>query len=323
MVNGLANRIRRDMETGGISQASLRHPIIFGAITGSDVPQDINRLTVVEMQRQSGTFSPMQRIKARLPEDRFYQLTRATSIAAFSIVPELVEIYPRIVEEYTGKFSKSLALDPDMRYTSAFFSVFTLMEYLGIDWKNFYREWISANEDSIVRSATVRESDSVLKEILFANVIRDQDSENPISLALMLANSNKHEDINKSSTGVYYDRQTKLLVVLVTQAVSRLLNRSGSSTGLITPTRLKDILDRHSASLTSKEIVESGVLDKLMPYMGAGIKPQDVVALHAEAWIGRSTPVAGQSTPKLEVVSEEAKNVPTANPSDYDFGAQD
>jgi len=49
--------------------------------------------------------------------------------------------------------------------------------------------------------------------------------------------------------------------------------------------RLKDTLERHKAALPQKEVQACGILRKVGPYLGAGIKLQDVVVFRAEQWL--------------------------------------
>jgi hypothetical protein len=122
---------------------------------------------------------------------------------------------------------------------------------------------------------------------------------------------------------MYYDRQNKLLLINISQAIPRLLNRAGQLP--MTSTRLKDILDRHAAALTTKEILQSGILSKVDRYMGHDISAQHVVVLHADQWLGSSA--TAPNMPLAVVPTEEPKeaipDAPSSNPSDYGFEVKD
>lgn len=319
LVNGLSNRIRKNAE-GGVDRIVLRHPIIFGAISGADVPQDINRLTVVEMRQVKGGFFPLQLLQDALGQEKINYLGRVTNLALFHHVPALRALYPEVVKEYQA-FEASLPIPIDSRYVSAFFSTFTLMSYLGVDWKKFFYDWCVANEDTIVRSASIRESDSILREMMGTYVIKQSDRDNLMCVAQLLATPDTREDVNTAGVGMYYDRQNKLLLINITQAIPRLLSRQGQLT--MTPTRLKDILDRHSAALTTKEVLQSGILDKIARYMGTDVGAQHVVVLHADQWLGSATVTPITADAQDQATKEATPDAPSANPSDYDFNAKD
>jgi hypothetical protein len=334
LVTGIANRIRVNPD-GGVSQVTLRHPIIFGAISGAETPQDMNRLTVVEMLQVKGAFFPLNLIRQRLGQPKIDQLSRITNLALYHHIPAILARYPEVVKSYEI-FAPSLPIAIDSRYVSAFFSVFTLMDYLGIDWKTFFYNWIISNEDLIVRSSSIRESDSVLRDMLYANVIRQKERDNPACVAQLLASPDNREEINTAAVGMYYDQSHKLLLILIAQALPRLLYRPGMLP--MTTTRLKDILDRHSAALSTKEILDSGILNKIDRFMGVGIKVQDVVVLHANQWLAREKPsklvpeiTTTATTPEQPVqnkeeVKEATNDDPSGdpqNPANHDFDAAD
>jgi hypothetical protein len=196
------------------------------------------------------------------------------------------------------------------------------MAHLEVDWKKFFHDWCVANEDVIVRSTSIRESDSILRDMLGAYVIRQSERDNLMCVAQLLAVPDTREDINTAGVGMYYDRQNKLLLINISQAIPRLLSRQGQVT--MTPTRLKDILDRHSAALSTKEVLQSGILSKIGRYMGTDIGAQHVVVLHADQWLGTATVTPITAYAQQDKTTKEATaDAPSSNPSDYDFNAKD
>lgn len=323
LVNGIVNRVRVNSDGTGVNRVSLRHPIIFGAISGAETVQDINRLTVVEMRQMTGGFFPLQLLTDALGLEKLEYLGRATNLALFHHVPALRALYPEIVKEYKT-FESQLPIEIPGRYVSAFFSTFTLMSYLGVDWKKFFYDWCIANEDTIVRSTSIRESDSVLRDMLYSYVIRQSDRDNLVCVAQLLAMPDTREDVNTAGVGMFYDRQNKLLLINISSAILRLLNRQGQGQPPMTATRLKDILDRHPAVLSTKEILQSGILSKIARYMGNDITVQHVVVLHADQWLGTSAATANVTEDvAAEPAKEEIHNAPSANPNDYSFDVKD
>ena len=239
------------------------------------------------MRQVKGGFYPAQLIHDALGPAKIQFLNRNCNLALFSHVPALMANYDSVLAAYRS-YEHTLPLRVDSRYSSAFYAVFTLMEYLGVDWKAFFHDWVQANEDGITRSTGIRESDSILRDMLYATVIHQSDRDNNVCVAMLLANADTREDINTSSVGMYYDRSTDLLLILITQAI-RLINRPGRAP--MSVSRLKDILDRHSSALTTKEVVASGILNKVDRFLGIGVRVHDVVVLRTSEVLGQSTPV--------------------------------
>jgi energy-coupling factor transporter ATP-binding protein EcfA2 len=326
LVNGLTNRIRKNAE-GGVDRIVLRHPIIFGAISGADIPQDINRLTIIEMKQQKGNFFPLQLLQDQLGQEKINQLSRVSNLALFHHVPGILACMPTILREYNA-FAPSLPIPIDGRYVTAFFSTFALMQYLGVDWKKFFYDWVTANEDTIVRSSTVRESDTVLRDMLYAYVIKQSERDNLVCVAQLLSTPDTRENINTASVGMYYDRQQKLLLINIQQALPRVLNQKGQIP--MTSTRLKDILDRHASALTTREILQSGIISKAERFLGTGMQVQGIVVLRADEWLGTATVTPMTDTQKSQAQAapepekkEAENNATSANPSDYEFTAKD
>jgi len=286
-------------------------------------------------------------LQDQLGQDKINYLSQVTNLALFHHVSALTALYPQVVKEYVD-FAPTLPIVIDGRYASAFFSTFTLMSYVGVNWKKFFYDWVVANEDTITRATSVRESDTVLKDMLYASVIRQDDRENPVCVAQLLATPDSRENINTASVGMFYDTYNKLLLIMIPQALPKLLNRPGQLP--MTQTRLKDILDRHPAALTTKEVLQSGILSRITRYIGAAVEVQDVVVLHAEQWLGKTTiapatpvlPPTPVQTPKniettniettsvetaitetTPVVKETVIDAPSANPNDYEFRVKD
>lgn len=282
MVNGASTRMRVNSDSG-VSRVVLRHPIIFGAISPTDTIADLNRLTLVEMRKQDGAFSSQTRIYDRIGEDRVRQLGHQTYRALLPHIPALRALYPGIKRRY-AEVESSMPISVPERYVSAFYNTFTLMEFLGVDWVTFFRNWVTANQDLIKRAASTNESEAILRDMMNASVIKVADRDNPMCVAQLLANPDTRDLVNSASVGVYYDSGMRLLLINVVQAVQRLLNRPGQMP--ITAIRLKDILDRHATTLTTSEVLKCGIIGKSLRHLGSGAQTHDVVVIKADPWLG-------------------------------------
>jgi hypothetical protein len=159
-----------------------------------------------------------------------------------------------------------------------------LLRFLEEDWKVFFREFLIKNESTIIQAATTSESETFVNAMVYNSVIKCEGVTNPTSIALLLIAPESRGEINASSCGVFYDGEQRLLLFLLDQAIPKLLPATLQSKGM-TGSHLKSTLERHPAALKPHEVTNSKILRKIGPFLGAGIKPQDVVVLHADRWL--------------------------------------
>jgi hypothetical protein len=199
------------------------------------------------------------------------------------------------------------------RLASSLFSVLALMKYIGVDWKQFLIDYVKQNEDLIVRAASVSESETYLNAMLYHAILQQHDLP-PISIAQLLVSPEKRPEINVSSCGVYFDEQSKLILFLLDQAVPKLLPNHLKYPGL-SSSRVKEMIDRHPAALSPSEIMSSSILRKVGPYLGAGIRVQDVTVLHADAWLLSAQAAmndaaqAGEEETRYDAKEEDANEI--------------
>jgi hypothetical protein len=86
-------------------------------------------------------------------------------------------------------------------------------------------------------------------------------------------------------------------MLVVEQIITKLLPGHYRYRGAMTGTRLKEVLSRHRLALTNLEVDRSNILARATPYLGAGIKPEDVVVLHADPWLVEGNVLANAAMP--------------------------
>jgi len=283
MISGESTRVIAYGAKGTLNQ-SFCLPMIFSAIQGADRPQDLNRVILIDMPKADQHIDPVVLIKQEFDAARLNEMRVALNLGMYphalglaALENELQQNFPDLLAETNVKM--------EWRLASLLFAPLAIMKYIGKDWKEFFTRYATEHEFTINRMATVSETDSYMGTIMHSPAIEQRDFP-ACSLAQMLINPEQREDINTSNKGVYYDSSQKLLLFLVNQIVNFIPQHNR---GKFAATQIKNLLDRHTAALTPLEIDRSKILNKVGRYLGAGIRTQDVVVLHADRWLGETT----------------------------------
>jgi len=282
LISGETRRIRGRPD-GTHYESILRMPIIFAAIQGAERPQDLNRMLMVEMKKIKGKNNPVNVILHEFGQTRIEEMAHEVTTAMFPHAITLAQ-YEKEIRREAHELQATLPFTVEWRYASSLFSAAAVMKLLGLDWKTFFRKYIISNESTILRATTISESESYLGSMLYNPVIYQRETNINVSVANLLVSPEKRAEINTSACGIYFDEEKELLLMLLDQAVPRLLPSQLKTYGM-SGSRLRDTLERHRAALSPKEVQQSNILRKVGPYLGAGIKLQDVVVFRAKEWL--------------------------------------
>ena len=257
-------------------------PVIYAAIQGAERPQDLNRMLLIHTQKIEFKEDPQSSIYREIGEETIERVRKGLNLGMYPHVLELVQLEKEMRKNF-HIIQTELPFQIVWRLASSLFSVLALMKYIGVDWKQFLIDYVKQNEDIISRAASVSESETYLNAMFYHATLQQHDLP-PISIAQLLVSPEKRPEINASSCGVYFDESSKLILLLLDQAVPKLLPSHLKYPGLAS-SRVKEMIDRHSAALSPSEITASGILRKVGPFLGAGIRVQDVTVLHADSWL--------------------------------------
>jgi hypothetical protein len=309
MVRGLvtndAHRIIAK-QGGGTEEAHYRLPMMFAAISGAEKPQDLNRLLIIETNKVDGRDKPENILRKEIGPDGIKQMAQTLAVGMYPHVPSILTHYREIDESFILLQSKANAVI-EQRYASSLFGALAVMKHLGLDWETFFLKFIEQNAPTIQRAASVSESENYLKAMLFNSVIFRDETKTSVSIAHLLANPERREDVNASGCGTYYDKQSNCLMFVVEQVITKLLPSHYRYRGAMTATRLKEVLSRHRLALTTSEVQHSNILARATPYLGAGIQPEDVVVVHADPWLVEGNKVANAAMSEPMDVEPEAE----------------
>jgi len=301
LISGETKRVRGRPD-GSHYESILRMPIIFAAIQGAERPQDLNRMLMIEMKKITGKNSPITVILDEFGEDRIAEMGRQIATAMYPHAQVLAQYEKEIRKEFRD-LQATLPFTVEWRFASSLFSALAVMKFLGLDWKSFFKSYVVSNESIIQRATTISESETYLNAMLYNPVIFQRDDNINVAVSQLLISPEKRAEINSSACGVFFDEEKELLLLLLDQAVPRLLPNHLKTRGMA-GSRLKDTLERHNAALTPKEVQATNILRKVGPYLGAGIKLQDVVVFRADRWLNS----AQEALDDAVRAAEEAKN---------------
>jgi len=295
----------------------LRHPVLFAAITAAEKPQDLNRLIQIEMHKTEFRTRADVPIMRELGREKLDQMRRGLCTGMYPHALKLRKLSEEIMEEYV-EFRTELPVNVEWRFASNLYPVMALFKMLDIDWKQFFWDYAAQHEDVLTVAGSVTESETYLDALLQNSNLWDPDTKLSYSVSQMLINSERRAEINSRACGVYYDSQQNLLLFLVEQVIPRLLPPHLLNKG-ITSQRLKDTLGRHRMALSRKEIKESGILQRVGPYLGAGVKLENVVVLKVpDSWLRVTQDLPeekAEDTPDAEEPSLDEPDI------DEDFGS--
>lgn len=299
MIRGLvtdqAKRVTGVKDGKGYKVTYHRLPMILCGITGAELPQDLNRLLIVEMKKIRSRNSPENILLKEFGQQRIQNMAKQVAVAMYPRIPEILQHY----QEIKSKFVELNALLPfqvEWRYASALFGTLALLRYLGHDWKSFFREFVTKNATTIQRASTINESTNLLNSMFRYGALYRFDTKRQVSVSTLLGQSVTRNEVNSYACGVYYDEATKNIMVLLGQAMPVLIPPQHPMRNA-SEVRVRDTLERHPLALSPAEIKKSGMIQRAAPFMGANISVEDVVAFHAHPWLNEPD-VADGSAPK-------------------------
>ena len=311
-----------DMSNGGTVTQRYNVPVIFASITGTDKPQDLNRTLRVSMKKRRGQIDPNTAIHKKFSPKELHSLRLVTNFGLYSHIPKIKESYAKIQTMY-AEINEKLPYTVESRFLASFYPLFAIMETIGVDYLEFMRKYVECNKNQIARDTQINDCDVYLDKIFNNSVIKLQNYKETYqcqSLARILTSRISRQELNDSGVGVFYDDSQNLILLNLEQVIMHLVPSQLRASASLSAYQLRTILDRHSASLSDAEILESGILKRAAIPLGVGIQVHNVSVLRAAYWLGdnRSNAVTTPTTPPTdETKQEETQDEPTNIVSDW------
>jgi hypothetical protein len=323
MINGEVVRAR-STRSGNYYEAHLRHPIIFSAIVPAQKAQDLNRVIHIEMQKEEGHPSPEHIIKDKYSDATLHRIARELSVCLYKHVPEILENYKVVAEEYYRRISNTLPVRVEERWASHLFPAMALLRFFGRDWEQFFRDFVDDNRREISMATSISESEQIYNGLM-RNYVIHTDRESPAkNLNQLLANGNEAEYINDCGMGVYYDAETKLLAFLIDGIYEELLPYRFRKN--MQPIQVRAQLQRSAKALSEEEITKSGILTRSQLYFGRGVTTNDVVVVKVDQRVTseRALDQEIEKQSNVERSDVEEEEFPTGtDPNDVDWDIGD
>jgi len=302
---------------GGTEKYHYRLPMMFAAISGAEKPQDLNRLLIIETHKVDGRDKPENILRKEFGVDGIRNMANQLATALYPHVPAILDCYKQIDETFVDLQAK-VNVNVEQRYASSLFGAMAIMKFLGLDWEGFFQKFIEQNTTTIQRAANISESENYLKAMLFNSVIFRDETKTSVSIAHLLANPERREEINSAGCGTYYDHHSQCLMFVTEQIITKLLPSNYRYRGAMTATRLKEVLSRHRLALVPAEVERSGILARSTPYLGAGISADDVIVIHASPWLVEGNVIANAAVPEKVTAETEKPSAESEPPKKFD-----
>ena len=274
--------------SSGIRRESYRLPVVFAAIQGADRPQDLSRLLQIETQKIEFRISPAQVMKQLFTKERVQKMTQDLNLGMFSSALDLAKMEGAFLDELPS-IQKELKVQLEWRLASNLAAPIAIMRLLGRDWKGFLKSYVEKNEHEIVRLGSISETEQALTNILYAPIESTEPREPNTFIAQLLVNPEQRPLINAANKGIFFDDETNRLLIQVDLGVFMIPQHLRRN---MTGQHLKNLLGRHPAALDSRQILSSGIIKKAVPFLGAGVRLQDVVVVDITRWMDSPTPTA-------------------------------
>ena len=279
MINGEVKRVRAKPDGVGVNTFTLRMPMVFAAITGAEKPEDINRMIIIEMQHVEAHDNPVEILERTFGIEKIQQMARSLNSAMYAHAMKLRQYYYEVSTDYHNLIH-ALPFKVDNRYLSSLFGPLAVMKLLGKDWKKFLVDFVTRNETMITIANTASVSESYLNRILNTPVVYNHATHQPEPIGMLLAAPDRWDEINRAVCGVFFDKEQSLLLILLDQAVNKYFQGEKLSA-----LRLKEALQRHKLAIRPQNIEDTGIVNKAIAYLGAGVTVNGVVVFRAKELI--------------------------------------
>jgi hypothetical protein len=298
LVSGQATRevcITTGQNTSGVTRQHVSMPLILSGIHGAELVQDMNRSINIFTQQVRFKDDPYLTIKQQYSEAQIDELRYIVNLGMVAYAQELHEIEKDIRRNF-GALCKELKVQAEERWAGGLTPTLALMQFIGEDYKQFFKDYIETQRYSLKRVEANTESWTTLSGIMHNACIKQVEGPN-ISLAQLMVIPERRAEINSANKGVFYDPSTQQLLFLAPAIYTMLPSHLRRT--VTTSHQVRTVLERHPDALKPEEIEASGILKRIGPKMGANISLNDVIVLDAASWL--------HTTRDQEVLTEGSK----------------
>lgn len=243
---------------------NLNFFIFTASINKARKVQDANRMVTIFLERQAGRVDPQLVLLNEFGADGIEKLKQDLSLGLLPKIAQLQRLFDEVEAEYSKPGTRPSYIDT--RTFETLFPTITVMKLLGKDYPQFVSDFCLANQESFAISAAHTDSMDLFNWLSQSPMLVHRDdggNKDKASLLQMLATPDTRADINRCGSGLYWDEDSKLLVVSWTTAIQTVLSghtRYGRETNVH---NLRELANRAPHAIKADELENSPALARL------------------------------------------------------------
>jgi len=302
--NNLKQQGTRD---GDAVKIHLNFPLFFAAINKARKPQDLNRVVMVDLEHVPRRTDPVNIILGQWGEKYITDLRADLAVGLLPHIPKLQAAYDEIEKEFAAPDSRPKV---DTRFWEALQPSLAVMKFLGRDYRKFAFDFCATNKSTLVNTAESADSAQLFNQVCFTPKMKWRMGDKirvDVDLMTMLATPEGRSAINSSSSGVFYDDPTQMVLVNWVTALQTVLtgSRFGRDTAIYS---LRELANRSPYAMKPEEIEASGALDRLRPHGLIGLPTTNLTGYSVKHIIdlaNKGAVIAAPTPPKSEETNDD------------------
>lgn len=256
----------------------LRFPMICCAIRPLQDAASISRFLRFELVKDDSRVDPVITLIKDFGELKLRGLKRDLAVAFLPHMLELRKCQAEIEQEFaTGKTLPAFA---SSRFREGVYPILAMLKFLKAqpggeqipDYKQFAYDFCVSRKDELTALKTESQHVQLFETILSSpfEIVSDESRVSwSTNIRVLLADLGKLDEINKTQKGVYFDAKMEWLAINWVSATQGVLARAVSWHKQNT-SALNAIASRSPYYVSPADVVNGGILERLVPYMGFG-----------------------------------------------------
>lgn len=297
----LRGNINRGVEgvrgtSGGSAQTrKIDMPVAGAGVHPFTEEVDFSRWDIHQFKKKVGECpAPWQVILNMIGETGVRALARDISLTTRQMLPELYRNYHELRAARFFQTGFPPGIEP--RYVDCLMPILAVLKASGVNVEAFFTEYL-AYKSTLRAQYVAPDSDKLLDDILYTAAIRLSLDLNPGSkrtLASVLSDPGRREDLNTTSCGVYYLRSHEVVVFHCAQVLANLLQESARHRGAQDAKSLRIRLEQNETFMTLEEMKRLKLAAAVRPLVGVGrVTYNDIVAAKLSDLIGSEAFISG------------------------------
>lgn len=275
----------------------LKFFVFTAAIHRARDAQDLNRVVQVSLEKVPGRDAPEKVLLRMASAEEFAQLRADLTIGLLPHVKTLREHFREVDKALTPAALPGVKIED--RFKNGLLPAMSVMRFLGRDPVKFIERYCAAHEDSLAATGTRSDSGDIFAWVTqtAAIPVDSGSGRSFVTFLSLLATAESRAMVNTSQTGLYFDENTKTLVInwtMATQSVLRAhpkFGRSGSTQNL------RELANRLPRALKTAALEASGALSRLRSYGLHGIPAHQLTGYDLRDLLEELTPDVSGNAP--------------------------